>query len=121
MRDRPAVGRRGEALAVDHLQRKGYRILERNVRTRLGEIDIVARDGDCYVFVEVRARTSNEWTPEESVTLQKQRRIGRLGQQYLQDHLESEADWRGDVVAIELSRDGTIVRIEHIINAIEEQ
>src|SRR6266700_3905793 len=101
MDSRRSLGTWGEQTAVDHLKRAGYAILERNVRTKLGEIDIVARQDGCYVFVEVRSRRSDQMTPEESVTPAKQRRIAALGEQYLAAHGAADADWRADVIAIE--------------------
>ena len=107
-------------MAADHLTRNGYRILERNVRSRLGEIDIVALDGTCIVFVEVRTVRSVTISPEESVGRIKQRRIIALSHQYLQAHHQTDAEWRADVIAIEMGIDGKARRLEHIVNAIEE-
>ncbi|MEA2639827.1 MAG: putative endonuclease [Chloroflexota bacterium] len=120
MHERAATGRTGEELAASHLQRQGYRILDRNVRSRLGEIDIIAMDGTCYVFVEVRTRRSAAMTPEESVTRRKQRRMANLGMLYLQSHGKENEPWRADVVAIELGVDGQATRLEHYVNAVEE-
>ena len=116
---RVAVGRLGEDLAVAHLRAAGYRIIERNVRTRLGEIDIVALDGSCIVFVEVRTTRWARTTPEESIGRTKKRRLGALGEQYLQAHGQSAADWRADVIAVELEPDGKQRRLEHYVSAIE--
>src|SRR5690242_16160933 len=121
MLDRQAVGRRGEQIAADLLQKKGYRILERNVRSRFGEIDIVARDGACLVFVEVRTVQSSAVAPEESVDWRKQRQIANLAARYVQRAGGAEDDWRADVVAIELDREGRVRRIEHIVSAVEER
>jgi putative endonuclease len=119
MFDRQRVGRRGEEIAAEHLRGKGYSVLERNVRTRYGEIDIVARDGDCIVFVEVRTVQSAAISPEESVHLRKQRQIAALAMRYLQKIGQEDADWRADVVAIEVDRDGRPRRVDHIISAVE--
>lgn len=120
MHSRAELGRHGEDLAVAHLLAKGYRVLERNVRSRYGEIDIVALDGDCIVFVEVRSRQLSEVQPEESVTHAKQRRMVNLGLRYLQAHHDPGAEWRADVVAIEFGRDGQPLRLDHHVNAVEE-
>lgn len=120
MSDRAHLGRRGEDLAAAHLEKLGYRILERNVRTRYGEIDLVALDGSCLVFVEVRTMRSKAMTPEDSVTRRKRRRIAALGLRYLQEHGTLPADWRGDVIAIEIGPDGRPSRIDHYIDAVEE-
>ncbi len=119
MQNRAALGKLGEDLAAEHLRKAGYQVLERNVRTRYGEIDLVARDGDCVVFVEVRTMASDMMTPEESVTLRKQRQVASLGFRYLQEHGMTDADWRADVVAIEMGPAGKPVRFEHYVNAVE--
>jgi putative endonuclease len=120
MLDRQSVGRRGEDIAAEHLRKKGYRILERNVRSRYGEIDIIARDKSCLVFVEVRTVQSTAVMPEESVHRRKQRQVAALAMRYLQRTGQTESDWRADVVAIELDREGQARRVEHILSAVEE-
>ncbi len=117
---RHAIGAQGEAMAADHLVRAGYTILHRNLRTRYGEMDIVAQDGACLVFVEVRTRRSRTMTPEESVTAAKGRRLAGLGLRYLQDHGLEGAEWRIDVIAIEQDEQGNLLRLEHHQSAIEE-
>jgi putative endonuclease len=120
MNDRQALGQRGEDLAVAHLRSAGYAILDRNVRTRYGEIDVIAQDGMCTVFVEVRTFRSKLMAPVESVTLRKQQRIIALSQRYLAQHGKADADWRADVIAISVPTDGRPPVIEHLIGAIEE-
>jgi len=112
-------GHLGEDLAAERLRQGGYTIVERNVRSRYGEIDLVAKDGECVVFVEVRTMASGMMAPEESVTGRKQRRVVALSLRYLQDHGMTDADWRADVVAIEMGQDGKPVRFEHYVNAVE--
>jgi putative endonuclease len=119
MIDRQELGRRGEELAVAHLKGKGYRILERNVRSRYGEIDIIATDAGCLVFVEVRTVRTRLVSPEESVNARKQRQIANLAMRYLQQHDQTETDWRADVVAVEMGPNGSVKRIDHIMNAVE--
>ncbi|HZT06625.1 MAG TPA: YraN family protein [Chloroflexota bacterium] len=119
MDSRRATGRLGEEIATAFLSRKGYRILERNVRTRYGEIDIVARDGNCLVFVEVRTVRTTFVLPEESISPRKQHRMIALAQQYLQRAGNSNDDWRADVVAVELTADGRAGEIRHVVNAVE--
>ena len=116
---RPALGRIGEDLAVDHLRKAGYRIVERNVRTRYGEIDIIAEERGCLVFVEVRAMASNLMAPEESVGPRKQRQVGSLAIRYLQERGKLESDWRVDVIAIEMGEAGKASRLEHYVSALE--
>ncbi|MPZ15714.1 MAG: YraN family protein [Chloroflexi bacterium] len=120
MAERLDLGRRGEELAARFLRDAGYAILERNVRSRFGEIDLVALDGACYVFVEVRTLRSTALAPEESITVRKRHRMAVLGQQYLQAHGKLDVEWRADVVAIEMGPEGKPTRIEHYVNAVEE-
>ena len=76
---RQKFGEQGEALAVRHLKKAGYKIIETNYRTRLGEIDIIAKDKDTIVFVEVKTRTSVHFgSPKWAVTPQKQKKISMV-------------------------------------------
>jgi putative endonuclease len=114
-----SLGRRGEALAAAHLEAAGYRILARNYRCPSGEVDLVADDGGCLVFVEVRTRRGNLWgTPEQSVTRAKQARLVRVAEQYLADHEAGDADWRIDVVALDVDARGRVRRIEIVRDAV---
>jgi putative endonuclease len=114
------VGRRGEDLAAEHLRKAGYRLIDRNVRTRYGEIDLVAEDNGCLVFVEVRTVRYADWQPEESVTVAKQKRVAALSRAYLALHEKDDADWRADVIAIAIGEDGRPLRLEHYVSAVEE-
>src|SRR5262245_34094018 len=99
---RQGLGIRGENLAVDELERRGYAILARRYRTRHGEIDIVARDGETTVFVEVKARATAEFgTAAEAVTRPKQRRLASMAADYLARRRLSNVPCRFDVVAID--------------------
>ena len=81
---RQQLGKSGEDLAVEELQRRGYAIVARRYRTRYGEIDIVAEDGDTLVFVEVKARATAEFgTAAEAVTRHKQRKVIAMATDYL--------------------------------------
>ncbi len=94
-------GRRAEAQAESFLKKNGYRILGRNVRSPLGEIDLVARDGSLLCFVEIKARSSTAFGwPEEGVTREKQWRLARLAQWYLKSRRLGEIPVRFDVVSI---------------------
>ena len=87
------LGRRGEQLAVDHLLGRGMTVVERNWRCRLGEIDIVARDGRDTVFVEVKTRTSDRFGGiEQAVTPEKVRRLRRLAGLWL---ARQDTRWSG--------------------------
>lgn len=82
--DRADIGRRGEDAATVYLERCGMAIIERNWRTKAGELDIVAREGSTLVLIEVKTRaTIARGTPEEAVTPAKQRRLARLARQYI--------------------------------------
>jgi putative endonuclease len=111
-----ALGRRGEQLAVDHLLRKGYRVLKRNFHTRRGEIDIIARQGDQIVFVEVKtARGKAYGSPRDWVDVRKQARVIHAAVVYLALQRIQDTDCRFDVIAIEMYRSKP--RLIHIINA----
>jgi putative endonuclease len=95
------LGKWGEQLAVDHLTGLGYRIIATNHRTPFGEIDIIARDGDELVFIEVKTRSSNALgNPEGSITANKQQHILDSAQHYLTTLEPLVDEWRVDVVAI---------------------
>jgi len=116
---RQRTGKRGEATARRELQRRGYEILESNFRTRQGEIDIVARHRQQYVFVEVKARRGRRFgMPEEAVDATKREHLIRAAQRYLQQIGEPDADWRIDVLAVEYDARGP-QRVELIESAIE--
>ena len=100
-RRRNILGQRGEELAAEYLLGAGYRIIERNHRNHYGEIDIIAREGGCLVFVEVKTRKNALFShPCEAVTRNKQIRIGRVAQDYLSRNNLADVAARFDVVAI---------------------
>ena len=116
--DRQRLGRRGEALAAAYLRQRGYRIVRQNYRTRLGEIDIVARDGRTLVFVEVKVRRSPRFgSAKAAVTAAKRRRISMVALQYLKTEADADAQARFDVVAVDQT--GTEPRLELVQNAFE--
>ena len=99
-------------------KKMGYKILERNYRTKLGEIDIIASDKDTIVFVEVKARRSWQYgNPKGAVTFQKQRKISKVALYYLKSNKRSNSSARFDVAAVTMSRDNP--QIEIIKNAFE--
>jgi putative endonuclease len=117
---RKAVGDEGERLAVDFLKKKGYRILETNYRCRSGEIDIVARQGEALVFIEVRTKTNVSFgLPEESISFTKRQHLEASAESYLQENSQDPPSWRIDLVAVELDADNRLKRIEQIQNAFE--
>jgi putative endonuclease len=117
--DRCSLGRFGEAVAEGFLRRQGYEIVERNWRYRQGEIDLVARQGGDWVIVEVRTRRSRTCgTPEESLTVTKQRRLLRAAAAFFQERELEDVSWRIDLVAVELDRAGRPARVEVIPAAV---
>jgi putative endonuclease len=99
---RQSFGRTGEDMAAAELERRGYEILARRYRTRYGEIDIVARDGETTVFVEVKARATGEFgTAAEAVTRQKQLKLAAMARDYIARNGLTETPCRFDVVAID--------------------
>lgn len=101
------TGALGEDCACRALEERGYRIVERNWRTARGEVDVVARDGECWVFVEVKTRRGRRAeNPEEAVSPRKVRRLTDLAYTYLCDHGLAGVDWRLDLVAIDLDAGG---------------
>jgi putative endonuclease len=117
---RKETGCLGEQLAKSFLQRKGYRIIETNCRCGRDEIDIVARQKDYLVFIEVRTKSSAEYgSPEESLTFDKMTHMERAALQYLQSHNMLSDPWRIDLVAVELDASSKPLRIELVENALE--
>jgi len=115
---RQLVGKLGETKAGEYLVRNGYQIIEKNFRTRYGEIDIIAKDGNDLVFVEVRSRSTKSFgAPEESITAKKQLKIKNLAQYYLQVHNLNRVNCRFDVVVINFNRNGKLERLNHIRSA----
>ena len=116
---RRRLGQWGEKVAALHLEAQGLVILERNWRCRGGEIDLVARDGEAVVFVEVKTRRGRDFgAPEEALTPHKAAKLMQLGQQYIADHELDNVDWRIDLVAVELDGSGKLMRCDHIPNAV---
>ena len=100
---RQYLGKLGENLACEELERRGYAILARRYRTRFGEIAIVARDGETTVFVEVKARAGDEFGgAAAAVTASKQRRITYMAIDYLSRHRLHDRPCRFDVVTIDV-------------------
>jgi putative endonuclease len=117
---RRELGQLGEAIAAKMLSARGYTIVERNWRCGIGEIDLVARDADTWVFVEVKLRRSSTFgDPQEAVTPRKQAKLLAAAIAYIESlHLLDEPSWRIDVIAILLSRNGTVERLDHFQDAV---
>ena len=108
------LGRSGEDLAAAHLEACGWQIVERNLRLRQGELDIVALAHTTLVFVEVKTRRSFvTGVPQAAVTPNKLRRLRRLAGEYLMEHSTPHRDVRIDVVAVHAHLDGTF-SLEHL-------
>ena len=115
------TGNLGEKLAAEFIRKQGYVILQTNYRCPEGEMDIVARQKDCLVFVEVRAKRGREFgSPEESITPAKMEKLRRVAAHYCQTHDDIPDSWRIDVVAVEIDRQNRPLRIEIIENAVGE-
>ena len=116
---RQNLGKTGEALAVNFLKKNGYSILTQNYRRKFGEIDIIAREGDYLVFIEVKTRTgTSHGHPLEAVTARKQRQISKVAQCYLAENNLFDAAARFDVVSVVVSPNKP-VNVEIIPNAFD--
>jgi len=114
---RRALGSAGESAAARYLERRGFRVVEANVRCRIGEIDLVAIDAGVIVFVEVKGNRGGKYgAPEEMVTPFKQRRLTRLAAWYLQRRCWLGRPARFDVVAVDWDAAGA-ARVRHFRNA----
>lgn len=117
MGNRQTLGKMGEEVAANYLQKQGYQILDRNYRCSFGEIDIIARENNELVFIEVKTRTSIEFgLPQESVTKKKQLRIRKIAIHYLNNIHPGFSELRFDVVSI-LIQGNKAPKIEIIKNA----
>ena len=117
---RQATGLTGEQLAAQHLESRGYQIIARRYRVKAGEIDLVASRPGLLVFVEVKTRRQDRFgVPAESVNWQKQARIARAAEQFLQRMgagFDERLSCRFDVIAVTIGQDSA-ARIEHMEDA----
>jgi putative endonuclease len=118
---RPELGRLGERLAAEHLIRRGFQIVERNYRTRWGELDIVAYDGRTLAFCEVktrRLRTPGR-DPLESVHLRKRSKVRKMAGRWLTERTDRPyaANLRFDAIGVTLDASDRLVRLEHLEGA----
>lgn len=117
--DGKGIGLYGEDLAVSHLEKSGYIILERNYRKQYGEIDIIAEDGNVLVFVEVKTRKSSRFgSPFEAVDLRKQQKMSRVAQAYMNSRKTHDRAARFDVVGV-LLREKKYPEIKIVRDAFE--
>jgi len=118
-KERISLGKHGEDLAVTYLKKNRYTIIQRNYRQKSGEIDIIARNGDTLIFVEVKTRKSLHFGhPFEAVTQKKQAQISRTALDYMTRNKLTEATVRFDVISIMMVPDGN-PQIEHLTNCFE--
>jgi len=117
---RQKLGEESEAVAARYLKKKGYRILEKNYRTGVGEVDLIAMDKKVVVFVEVKARRSFRFgDPKNAVTPAKQRKIAMTALSYLKKTGQMRSPARFDVVTVAWERDEDLPVIELVKNAFE--
>jgi putative endonuclease len=114
-------GTLGENAAKDFLQRKGMKFLTANFAATRGEIDLVFRDGDCLVFVEVKTRSSEAWTrPSKAVDLRKKKALARTAADYLRLLENPQVRYRFDVIEV-LLENGSVREVRHIENSFNTQ
>ncbi|MEQ8188534.1 MAG: YraN family protein [Candidatus Eremiobacterota bacterium] len=112
------LGITGEKEALSLLEKKGYKILEKNFRCLLGEIDLIMTHGEELVFIEVRSRTDTSFgEPYETVNMKKQNKLYKLAEYYLNLRQLHDRPCRFDVISLILTPDGNVRKIEHIENA----
>ncbi|HUW92611.1 MAG TPA: YraN family protein [Bacteroidales bacterium] len=115
MSDRAGIGIRGEELAAGYLRQKGYSIRDRNWRSGRTEIDIIAENSECIIFVEVKSRSSDyQVSPLEAVSVPKQRTIIFAASNYI-DHHRLNKETRFDIITVVFK--GAVFEIDHIENA----
>ncbi len=112
-----SFGRKGEEIAENYLKEKGYSIIKRNFRFGKGEIDIVAKDGDCLVFVEVKSRKNYDFgEPELAITKSKIRQLKKIAEAYFYVNKIEQQQCRFDVITI-VGENESDMKINHIITA----
>jgi putative endonuclease len=118
---RQTIGRLGEQMATEHLIRLGFQIVERNFRTRWGELDIIARDGQTLAFCEVKTRVAGASgiTPFDSLHDRKRRQVRRIACAWLAGRGPSDFDplLRFDAIGVTVDRSGELVALEHLEGA----
>ena len=111
-----AFGELGERAAKKHLQRLGMKFLTANFRSERGETDLIFREKDCLVFIEVKTRSSEEWTrPAAAVNAERRRRLTRCALDYLRLIKKPPIKLRFDIVEV-LLKDGAVSEIRHLPN-----
>jgi putative endonuclease len=109
-------GELGELAAKKHLQKQGLKFLAANFRSERGEIDLIFRDGDCLAFVEVKTRSSEDWSrPAAAVNAERRRRLSQCALDYLRRLKNPAVKMRFDIVEV-LLKDGEVCEIRHLPN-----
>lgn len=120
--DTKHLGQAGEDMAEKYLLDHGYTIIERNYRSKIGEIDIIAKKNKIIIFIEVKTRDSihaNHFLPEQSVNFRKQSKLRKLGEIYINWHNYAEnQEWQIDIISIILDKLSGKATISHIQNAV---
>ncbi|MCB2183855.1 MAG: YraN family protein [Desulfobulbaceae bacterium] len=115
---RQSLGKKGEEIARSYLEKQGYTIIISNFRTKSGEIDLIAKDGEVLVFVEVKTRTSEQFgSPFDAVTSRKRGQISRVAMEYMVNNGGMDQPARFDVVAVRMTENKPFVEI--VKNAFE--
>jgi len=117
--DKRKFGDWGERAAEFYLKNKGYEIIEKNFNTRYGEIDLICKKGDRFIFVEVKTRRNRRFgTPEEAVTRKKQEHLIAAAQIYISSKNRSDIQWQIDVLAVEGEPGAEKIAVRHLENAV---
>ncbi|HPB31157.1 MAG TPA: YraN family protein [Candidatus Sumerlaeota bacterium] len=117
--DHIRLGRLGEDFACDYLKSKNFAIIERNYRCSFGELDIIAREGDTIVFVEVKTQYSHvNIRAERKVDARKQKKLKRLAERYSREKLPLSSQRRIDVIIVYIKADNTLGHVVHYRRAI---
>jgi putative endonuclease len=110
--EKKELGKKGEELALGFLKRSGYRIIEKNYICRIGEMDIIAKEKDTLVFIEVKTRTSRMFGPPQlAVNPSKQRQLSKVALNYLKEKQLEDVKARFDVMAIVLEQKGEEIEL----------
>jgi putative endonuclease len=113
---RHRLGRAGERLAAEHLERRGFRIVARNHRTRFGELDLIAHDGRVLVFAEVKTRRAGSGSPWDALDADKCRQVRRMARAWLAEAPDrpAAATLRFDAIGVVIDARGRLVRLDHL-------
>lgn len=116
---RHELGRAGERLALEHLQRLGFTLLDRNYRTRHGELDLVVHDRDTIVFVEVKARRDGSGSPWDALRPAKRAQVRKMASRWLAERPDRprRSELRFDAIGVRIDAVGRLVALDHIEGA----